>query len=76
MLACPMDRATLQDTLAAAELHLAEAEHEVANQRELVAALERDGHDADQPTQLLQQLEEVLDVHLADRDRLRKELAD
>jgi hypothetical protein len=69
-----MDRATLVDTLAAAERHLAEAEHQVANQREHVARLERDGQDTAQPTQLLQQLEEVLDVHLADRDRLRKEL--
>jgi hypothetical protein len=74
MVACPMDRAMLADTLAAAERHLAEAGRQVANQRDLVAALERDGHDADQPTQLLEHFEEVLAMHLADRDRLRKEL--
>jgi hypothetical protein len=41
----PTDRAMPEDTLAAAELHLADAERQVANQRELVAQLERDCDD-------------------------------
>jgi hypothetical protein len=49
MVACPMDRATLVDTLAAAERQLAEAEHQVANQRSM-AQLEREGRDAAQPS--------------------------
>ena len=69
-----MDRAILEDHLAAAERHLVEAERQVANQRDHLALLERDGHDTAQPTQLLEHFEEVLAMHIADRDRLRKEL--
>ena len=76
MVACPMDRAMLADTLAAAERHLAEAGRQVANQRERVAQLEREGRDNTLPTELLKQWEEALAMHLADRDRIRKELAD
>ena len=71
-----MDRATLENALAATEQNLAEAEHQLANKRELVAQLERDGQDTVQPTRRLAELEEVLDAHIADRDRLRKELGD
>ena len=71
-----MDRAALEDHLAAAERHLAEAECQVANQREHVAQLERDGQDTAQSIQLLAQFEEVLAMHIADCDRLRKELRD
>jgi hypothetical protein len=45
MLSSPMDRAMLENTLAAAERHLAEAERQVAIQREHVTQLERDGCD-------------------------------
>jgi hypothetical protein len=76
LLSYSMDWTALENTRAATERHPAEAEHQVANQRELVAALERDGHDADQPTKVLAQFEEVLAMHIANRDRLRKELAD
>jgi hypothetical protein len=65
----------LEATLAATERELAEAERQVANQREHVAELEREGHDIAHPTELLEQLEEVLAMHIADRDRLRDELA-
>jgi len=69
-----MDRAALQDRLAAAVRHVAEAERHVASQREVVAQLEREGHDTAHAKQLLEQFEEVLAIHVADRDRLRKEL--
>jgi hypothetical protein len=71
LLSYSMDWTALENTRAATERHLAEAEHQVANQRELVAALERDGQ-ADQPTKVLAQFEEVLAMYIADRDRLRK----
>jgi hypothetical protein len=64
----------LENTLAAAERHLAEAERQVAIQREHVTQLERDGCDTAQPTRLPEQFEEVLFMHIADRDRLRAEL--
>jgi hypothetical protein len=64
----------LQDRLSAAERHVAEAGRHLANQRELVAYLEREGHDAAEAARLLDQLEEGLAIHIAERDRLRKEL--
>jgi hypothetical protein len=69
-----MHRKMLQDHLAAAERHLDEAECHAATQREHVSQLKRDGLDAAEPARLLAELEEVLALHLADRDRLRKEL--
>jgi hypothetical protein len=54
-----MDRVILEDILAATERHLAEAECQVANQRERVAQLERDGLDTAEPTRLLIELEEL-----------------
>lgn len=69
-----MDRVILEDHLAAAERHLAEALCEVANQREHVVQLERDGLDTAEPTRLLRQLEELQALHVADRERLLKEL--
>ncbi len=70
------DRVQLREHLALAERHVAEGERVVARQREIVAELERDGHDAAaaQARQLLAQFEELLALHVADRDRLRKEL--
>ncbi len=66
----------LEAALEATERHLAEAERQVASQRERVAQLEREGRDNTLPTELLKQWEEALAMHLADRDRIRKELAD
>jgi len=62
----------LRDRLAAAERHVAEVERHLANQRELVAQLERDGRDTAHAKQLLEQFEEVLAIHVAERDRLRR----
>jgi len=69
-----MNRAMLEDHLAATEQQLAEVERHVAYQRELVAQLEYDGHDTAQATEILKQFEEVLAMHVADRDWLRKAL--
>ena len=69
-----MDRALTEDHLAQAERHVADGHRHVAHQRELVANLERDGHDAVQARSLLAQFESLLALHIADRDRLRSEL--
>jgi hypothetical protein len=69
-----MDRTVLEDTLAAIELHLAEAERRVAIQRAHVAQLECDGLDAARATRLLERFEEVLAMHITDRDWLLSEL--
>ena len=70
-MSCHMNRAMLEDHLAATERLLAEAERHVAYLRELVAQLEHDGHDATQASELLRTCEEVLAVHIAERDRVR-----
>jgi hypothetical protein len=69
-----MDRATLEEHLALAAAHVAAGERLVARQRELVAQLERDGHDTLEATKVLNQLEQLQALYIADRDRLRKEL--
>jgi hypothetical protein len=53
-----------------------EAKRNVANQRKLLASLEADGHTerAAEAQRLLGQFEESQALHIADRDRLRKEL--
>ncbi len=71
-----MDSAMLFDHLARAERQVAEGERHVATQRELVAKLGRDGHDTEQARLLLKQFEDLLALHVADRDRLLREVHD
>jgi hypothetical protein len=68
------DRTLILDHLAQAQRHVAEAERHVAHQREIVAQTERDGHDTATSKQLLDQFEQLYTLHVADRDRLEKEL--
>lgn len=70
-----MDRALIQDHLAMAERHVAEGEEHLDRQTALIAELERDGHDSRTARDLLGTLKESLALHIADRDRLRRELA-
>ena len=48
----------------------------ITRQRELIAELERDGHDASQANQMLAQFLDLQAMHIADRDRLIKELSE
>lgn len=57
-----------------AERHVVRGEEHVTRQREMIAELERDGHDATEWRRFLTQLEELLALHVAHRDRLREEL--
>jgi len=70
-----MDRTMVGEHLAMAERHVEEGIRHVEQQRALVATLARDGHDVTAPRALLTQFEELLRLHVADRDRLRAELA-
>lgn len=63
------------DHLALAERHVTDGERCVAEQRARIARVGRDGHDTTESILLLGQFQEVLELHVADRDRLRKELA-
>jgi uncharacterized coiled-coil protein SlyX len=69
-----MDRAVWQEHLAQTEWRIVEAEKRVARQREIVAELERDGRRATAARGLLAAFERLLAMHLADRQRLRREL--
>jgi hypothetical protein len=69
-------RGMIEHHLAMAERHVTVGERCVAEQRERVAALERDGHDITESLLLLGQFQELQELHVAGRDRLRKELAE
>jgi hypothetical protein len=69
-----MDRQTLLDHLALAERHVSEGEIHVSHKRELVARMEHDGHETGMARALLRRFEELRAIHIADRDRLRREM--
>jgi hypothetical protein len=68
-----MDRPMLERHLAQAERHIAQGKVHVARQRVIVAEL--DGRDLRTAQALLTQFEAMLAHHVADRDRIRAELA-
>ncbi len=64
----------LFDDLALAERHVGQGFGIIARQRELIAALKRGGHATEDALNLLADFEDIQALHVADRDRLRKEL--
>ena len=76
MLSLPrMDREMLQEHLAQAERHISEGECHIARQREIIAELDGSGQYWQIALDLLHQFEQLQALHIADRDRLRKELS-
>ena len=71
-----MDRATLEQLLREAEVRLYREEQEIARQREVIAALKERGDDASQAKLSLRRLESAQARHIAERNRLFKQLAD
>lgn len=71
-----MNRAMLQGHLAQAESHVAKGDQHLARQQELIAKLKRHGRDTADAEGLLKLFEELQVVHVADRDRLLRELGD
>jgi hypothetical protein len=65
---------TLERHLRQAEGRVTQGEHLLARQRQLVAKLEQHGPNAVAAKAFLAQLEEMLQMHVADRDRIRQEL--
>jgi hypothetical protein len=65
-----MDLRTTQDRLAAAEQRVADGDADVTRQRGRVTELQRLGHRTTEAKRLLQQLEAMQGLHIADRDRL------
>ena len=70
-----MDRAMLEDHLKHAEEHISLGEHHLAHQREVIETLRRDGHDTTTAVDLLATFEQLQAAHIADRDRIMKELS-
>jgi hypothetical protein len=70
----PADRDTLVRRLAHAEGYMTMSKQLVASQRTFAAELSRDGHEASRALPLLLRFEELEQLHIADRDRLRDEL--
>src|SRR5262245_9228434 len=69
-----MSEETLDSPLLRTEALVDQADRRVVKQRRLVARLEREGQDSLEARTLLAQLEERRNLHLAERDRLLKEL--
>jgi hypothetical protein len=65
----------LQEQLHQAEERICSGEHYIATQVAIVSRLERDGHDATKARRVLAILAELQAMHVADRNRLSKELA-
>jgi hypothetical protein len=80
LFACPpayaetMDRATIAQHLAEAEGHVALGEQHITRQKQIIAELERDGHDTAEAKDLLSTFEATQVLHVADCDRLLEEL--
>jgi hypothetical protein len=71
-----MDRTTLKQLLQEADTLLWRGELGIANQREIIAALERRGEDASAEKMRLRRLESRHARHIVDRNRMFKQLAD
>jgi hypothetical protein len=70
-----MNRGIILDQLALALRHVAVGERHIAQQHEIIASLERKGLDTSEAKAVLLQFKELQAMHVADRDRLKKELA-
>jgi len=70
-----MDRSMILDHLAQARCHVAMGEKHIASQREVIAALERNGYDTSGAEELLATFEELQRMHVADQDRLQNKLS-
>ncbi len=71
-----MDPTTLKQLLQEADVLLWRGELGIASQREIIAALEQRGEDASAEKMRLRRLESRHARHIADRNRMFKQLAD
>ena len=69
-----MDRVLLISLLRAAEQRLANAEQQIATQRDLISSLERAGRDTSSAHALLRQIEQTQLQDIGDREWLRSKL--
>jgi predicted component of type VI protein secretion system len=64
-----MDREMLMEHLSQTERHVADGSMHVERRRTLVENLARDGHDISKQAALLQQFEDLLAMHIQDREK-------
>jgi hypothetical protein len=64
----------ISEHLAQAERYVSQGGRHIMHQMEFIAELESGGHDTTQAKNLLKLFEELQTSHIADRDRLQKEL--
>ena len=69
-----MERAVTRERLEQAEQQVSDGERQIARLREMIAQARRLAHDIQPALNLLHQAEHALASHLANRDRLRREL--
>jgi hypothetical protein len=69
-----MDRQLVERHLQLALNHVAQGEHNIARQKAIILELERDGHDTVRAHEILATFEAIQKMHVADRDRLQREL--
>ena len=70
-----MDRGLILSCLRAAEDHVGNDVEDIADQRDLISTLERTGHNRTSAIARLREMEKTLARHIAERERLRAELA-
>jgi hypothetical protein len=70
-----MERATLENDLSRAEAHVANGQKRIAQQHEIIAELDREGHDTAPAKDMLASFERTQAMHVANRDRIAGKLA-
>jgi hypothetical protein len=70
-----MDGAALLADLRRAEAHIANSQARIAQQQEIIAELDREGHDTVPAKDMLASFEKTLAKHIANRDRIAGKLA-
>jgi hypothetical protein len=71
-----MKQSVVREYLKQARSHVAIGERQIAEHKEVIADLERDGHDSTRARKSLALLDALQKMHVAERARLEKELAE
>jgi len=70
-----MDRATLENDLSRALAHVANGQKRIVQQHEIIAELDREGHDTAPAKDMLASFERTQAMHVVNRDRIAGKLA-
>jgi hypothetical protein len=70
-----MDRPALEAELKRAEAQVDSSQKRIARQQEIIAELDREGHDTAPAKDMLVSFEKTQAMHIASRDRIARKLA-